>query len=216
MNAKSTGRPPDINSSYTRFDSSSSLLCAFGIAQAEINSVNEIKVNYLVKTTINKWVSDPMVIEAILQQNADNRNLAQSDIDALDQKWRAQRKSDDKSMIDGILANQVSDHLRKAQSDSKGLFPEIFIMDNKGLNVGQSDETSDYWQGDEDKWQKSYLLGSGSVFVDGMEFDESAGMYLRQISVSIADPKTGETIGAITVGVDVLRMLELPTKKHGS
>ena len=49
-----------------------------------------------------------------------------------------------------------------------------------------------------------------------MEFDESAGKYLRQISVSIADPQTGETIGAITVGVDVLRMLELPTKKVGS
>ena len=89
-------------------------------------------------------------------------------------------------------------------------------MDNRGLNVGQSDETSDYWQGDEDKWQKSYLKGTDSVFVDGMEFDESAGMYLRQISVSIADPQTGETIGAITVGVDVLRMLELPTKKLGS
>ena len=110
-----------------------SLLCAFGIAQAEINSVNEIKVNYLVKTTINEWVSDPMVIEAIRQQNTDNRNLAQADIDALDQKWRAQRKSADKSMIEGVLANRVSNHLKKAQSESKGLFPEIFIMDSSWI-----------------------------------------------------------------------------------
>jgi hypothetical protein len=47
------------------------------------------------------------------------------------------------------------------------MITEMFVMDAKGLNVGQSDVTSDYWQGDEAKWQKTYGAGPGVVFVDG-------------------------------------------------
>jgi hypothetical protein len=76
-------------------------------------------------------------------------------------------------------------------------------MDAKGLNVGQSDVTSDYWQGDEAKWQKTYGAGSGVVFVDGVEEDESTQALQSQASVTISDPETGEPIGAITVGINL-------------
>jgi hypothetical protein len=76
-------------------------------------------------------------------------------------------------------------------------------MDNKGLNVAQSDVTSDYWQGDEAKWKKSFLAGPDGLFIDEVEFDESTQTYQAQVSVSIADPDSGEAIGAITVGVNV-------------
>ena len=76
-------------------------------------------------------------------------------------------------------------------------------MDNKGFNVGQSDPTSDYWQGDEDKWQKTYLAGPYAMFIDEIEMDESTQTFQSQLSLSIADPDTGQVIGVVTVGVDV-------------
>jgi hypothetical protein len=62
-------------------------------------------------------------------------------------------------------------------------------------------KTSDYWQGDEAKFQKSFANGSGAVFVDEVEFDDSSQAYLVQISVPVLD--NGTAIGAITFGIDV-------------
>ena len=75
-------------------------------------------------------------------------------------------------------------------------------MDAKGLNVGQSDVTSDYWQGDEAKFQKSFGAGAGAVFVDEAEKDESTQMLQSQASMTIVD-ETGAPIGAITVGINL-------------
>ncbi len=75
-------------------------------------------------------------------------------------------------------------------------------MDALGLNVAASGVTSDYWQGDEDKYSKSYGAGPGAVFVDAIEFDESSQSYQGQVSFSLTDPVTGQMIGAVTVGLN--------------
>ena len=64
-----------------------------------------------------------------------------------------------------------------------------------------TDKTSDYWQGDEAKFKKSYNGGEGAVFIDDVEFDDSTQAYLVQISVPVKDG--GNVIGAITFGIDV-------------
>ena len=101
-----------------------------------------------------------------------------------------------------MLANELSDFLRDKQAGSGGTITEVFVMDNKGLNVGQSDVTSDYWQGDEGKWQKTYGMGPAAMFVDEVEKDESTQALQSQASVTIAD-EAGNAIGAITVGIDL-------------
>jgi hypothetical protein len=82
-------------------------------------------------------------------------------------------------------------------------------MDNKGLNVGQSDVTSDYWQGDEAKWQKTYSVGPAAVFVDKIEQDESTQKFQTQVSISVVDPAGGAVIGAVTVGLDVEMLMDM-------
>ncbi|EJT05495.1 hypothetical protein [Rhizobium sp. CCGE 510] len=155
-----------------------------------------------VTSDVKPWLNDPVVIEAIKAQNAANANLAQGDIDALDKKWRAEVDGSDHSMIDGVLGNALSKFLQEKKAASNGKIAEIFVMDAKGLNVGQSDPTSDYWQGDEGKFQKSFGAGKDAVFVDDIEKDESTQALQSQASVTISDEK-GTPIGAITVGVNV-------------
>ena len=152
---------------------------------------------------VRTWLADPSVISAINSQNLRHASLGQSDIDRLDGQWRSETSSGNRKLVDAVLSNRLSGYLGGVKDEARGLYTEIFVMDNKGLNVGQSDVTSDYWQGDEDKWKKTYLVGPDAVFIDEVEFDESTQTFQSQLNLPVVDPDTGETIGAITVGVNV-------------
>ncbi|MCF3640078.1 hypothetical protein LXM94_08860 [Rhizobium sp. TRM95111] len=152
---------------------------------------------------VRAWLADPAIVDAIKAQNAAHAALAQADIDALDQKWRAEVDGGDRPTIDAVLGNAASQFLKGKQESAGGLVTEVFIMDNKGLNVGQSDVTSDYWQGDEAKWQKTFGDKADALFVDEAEKDESTQMLQSQVSSIIKDPASGEAIGAITIGVNL-------------
>lgn len=143
------------------------------------------------------------VIAAVKKQNELTRAFDQSRIDDLDRTWRAEAESNDQPMIDEVLGNDLSGYLMDIQDGSGGLFTEIFVMDAKGLNVGQSDVTSDYWQGDEAKWKETFGKGSGSVLIGDLEQDESTQQLQSQVSVTVADPDTGEPIGAVTFGINI-------------
>jgi hypothetical protein len=105
-------------------------------------------------------------------------------------------------MISEVLGNDLSKFLQEKQAGSNGVISEIFVMDAKGLNVGQSDTTSDYWQGDEAKFQKSFGAGKEAIFVDEVEKDESTQALQSQASVTISD-ESGAPIGAVTVGINM-------------
>ena len=164
---------------------------------------HEAAAKAFAESTLKKWMSEAVVIDSIKAQNAKHAALDQAKIDALDKQWRAETKAGSKPLIEQYLGNSLSAHLKKLKAASKGLVTEIFVMDDKGLNVGQSDVTSDYWQGDEAKWQKTFLVGPGTIFVDKIEKDESTQAFQSQISMAIADPTSGKVIGAVTVGVDI-------------
>jgi hypothetical protein len=159
-------------------------------------------VTAFMKEKVVGWAQDPMIIKAIVAQNAKNAQLGQADIDTLDKEWRAEVQSSEQPMIKAVLANDVSTFLKEKQAESNGAIAEVFIVDDKGLNVGQSDVTSDYWQGDEAKFQKTFNVGPNTLFVDEVEKDESTQALQSQASMTIVD-ETGKAIGAITVGVNL-------------
>ena len=178
-------------------------LVALTAFSAAAQDAHVAPVTDYIETNVKPWLSDPVLVDAVEAQNAQNANLAQADIDALDKKWRAETEGSSKEMIDGVLGNALSQFLKAKQQEAGGLITEVFVMDNKGLNVGQSDVTSDYWQGDEDKWSKTYGAGPDAIFIDGAEKDESTQMLQSQGSIAIKDPASGEAIGAITVGINL-------------
>ena len=155
------------------------------------------------KTKVAAWLNNSAVIEAIKAQNAKNASVGQSEIDKLDKEWRAEVKSGGGKLTSSVLNNALSSYLKKVKADSHGLYTEIFVMDNKGLNVGQSDVTSDYWQGDEAKWQKTFKMGPQAVHVGSVKTDESTQTLQSQLSLPVVDPASGQVIGAVTVGVNV-------------
>lgn len=156
-----------------------------------------------VKANVLKWLSDPLLIEAIRAQNAAHAGLDPDAVAALDQQWRSEAEEGGaRPLVDATLNNAVSAFLKEKQNASEGMISEVFVMDNKGLNVGQSDVTSDYWQGDEAKFQQSFGAGAGAIFVDEAEKDESSQVLQSQVSLTISDEK-GAPIGAITLGINL-------------
>jgi hypothetical protein len=147
--------------------------------------------------------SNPLLIAAVSAQNATSSAYDQAKIDSLDQQWRAEVSAADKPLIDATLATEASKWLVQAQEQSGGVFTEIFVMDAKGLNVAQSTVTSDYWQGDEDKFTLSFGAGAEAIHLGEIEQDESTQTFQSQVSIAIVDPATGAPIGAITAGVDL-------------
>lgn len=160
-------------------------------------------IRNVVVPNVQTWVADPVVVSAIKAQNLSNSSLTQSEIDKMDKQWRSETSAGGGALISRVLGNELSKYLGGVKSDGRGVYTEIFVMDNKGLNVGQSDVTSDYWQGDEAKWKKTYLAGADSMLIDEVEFDESTQTFQSQLSLPVMDPATNEVIGAITVGINV-------------
>src|SRR3546814_7012055 len=99
----------------------------------------------------------------------------QAGIQALDQQWVAEREVEDQPLITAVLSSPLSSYLTRIQADPQGLFTAIFVMDRSGLNAGQSAITSDFWQGDEAKFQKTFQVGPDAIFVDDIEINEDTG-----------------------------------------
>lgn len=149
------------------------------------------------------WLIKPLLIDLLRAQNVAHANLTQAEINDLDAQWRAERAGGEKPLITKVMSNRLSQFLMVLQENSNGLFTEIFVMDSRGLNVGQSVLSDDYWQGDEAKWRKSFLAGSNARHIGEPEFVEATGRYQAQLSMPIIDPKNGAIIGAVTLGVDI-------------
>lgn len=169
------------------------LVAAPAFAQEEAPHVKPATA--YVQKNILPWLDDKVIIVAVEDSNKAHAKLMQDEIIQMDKAWIAK----DQALIDSIRKNKLSEFLITKRDASGGVITEAFVMDNRGLNVGQTDGTSDLWQADEAKWQKSYGAGPGAIFVDKVE--EDGGKKIAQVSVTIADKDVA--IGAVTFGIDV-------------
>ena len=159
---------------------------------------------------IESWMDTEIVRLSVRSQNERLGNQSQAEIDALDAQWRKERTVEDKPLIAATLSNPLSNYLLRMQARSVGVYVEIFVMDNKGLNVGQSSITSDYWQGDEAKFQKTFPMGASGLFIDEPEWDDELKIWRVQVNKTLTD-KDATPIGAITVE---LNLTELQRRKN--
>jgi hypothetical protein len=153
--------------------------------------------DYVTKT-IRPWLADSLLIDTIMSQNKKHAHITIAEIDRLDAGFIERT---DKQLIDSTTHNPLADYLRQKKAAADGVIFEIFVVDNKGLNVAQTDPTLDYMQGDEAKFQKTFLVGPDAVFIDEAAPDN--GVNVAQADMTIKHPKTGKPIGAIIIGVAV-------------
>ena len=154
---------------------------------------------------IRTWLQTPVVRISVTSQNRRYASVNQEQIDKLDKQWRAEREEKVQPLVAAVLNNPLSTYLTQIQATSGGLLTEIFVMDDKGLNVGQSAITSDYWQGDEGKFQKTYPEGADAVFIDEAELNEGTKTWRAQVNMTVVD-ESKKPIGAVTVEVNLTEL----------
>lgn len=142
---------------------------------------------------LGAWGSDSVIVAAVKAQNA--KRVPLETIKSLDEQWSAGKAA---TLVRQTTIGTCADYVRKLAS-TNAAYGEVFVMDNQGALVCANAKTSDYWQGDEAKWQRAFDEGKGSVFIDRPRYDDSSARNLAQISVPIVE--NGRAIGVITVGV---------------
>lgn len=162
-------------------------------ASTSVDSATNEKVR-IVMPLIRKIAEDPVCEKAIEEQNA--KKLSMDWIKKMDVEWT--NATGITPFMKPYLENDCVTSLKKLVASQPAIV-ETFVMDDQGANVACVWKTSDFWQGDEDKWQRSFAGGAGAEFIDKPRFDESSQSYSVQVSLPVM--KGHRAIGAITVGI---------------
>jgi hypothetical protein len=149
---------------------------------------------------VEQLAADAIVVAAVKTANQANKELSQAEIDRLDEQWQQTEGIDEfiKSMITNPCAERLIDF-----QETHDAFSEIFVTDQKGLIVAETNKTSDYLQADEAWWKKAYAGGSGHVHHGAIEYDESARSEAISLYVPVTDPDTQQAIGVIKAVCDI-------------
>ena len=136
--------------------------------------------------------SDPEIWKAVDAKNAEGES--QQAIERKDREWSASP-----GLRKALTGSPCAERLR-AMTGTDSMVVEVILMDGHGANVCLSRETSDYWQGDEPKWQRTFLEGR-DPFVDDPSLDASSATYAVQLSVPVMEG--ARRIGALTLTLKV-------------
>lgn len=146
--------------------------------------------------TARAIASDAELLKAVLAKNAERETEEQ--LRTRDRQWTTNLAD---PLRRALTQSRCAERLRELVKDEP-LVAEVILMDDHGANVCVSKATSDYWQGDEAKWEKTFREGL-DPFVDAPAFDPSSGVFAVQLSVPVR--KEGARVGALTLTLKVLR-----------
>jgi len=172
--------------------------CAAAAAQGSPSRADLEKQLVAEARKLERLAIDPIVVRAVLLQNGSG--LTAEQIAVIDEAWI---EGHAESRVKSILENLCSQRLRGASS-TKLAYKEMFVADARGATVCMSQRTSDFFQGDEAKWKKSFNGGAGQISIQLPEFDASVAGVIAHISLPIFSE--GKTIGVLMVGVDPLQL----------
>ena len=162
------------------------------LSQSEIEELLRVKIRFATHMAFN-----PSVIRAVEAQNSQGIPLAE--IKKRDESW-VSAKGTTNSLIREITRNDVARYFQRRVENNTAI-DEVFLTDNQGANVAAYPPTSDYWQGDEEKWTASFNEGNGVVFIGPLEQDASTNKTQVQISAPVISDE--KTIGVLVLGVSV-------------
>ncbi len=154
---------------------------------------------------IRPMVETPLVLKAIAEQNAQFDNVSEMDMRVLDETYRSEVDQHQLHMVKLLLDKSVSHYLKARQDTSQGVIVEFFVTDSHGLNVGQSAITADYWQGDEEKYLRTFANSSREIFIDRAERNESTQNLETQASFVVMDEENRPIgVAIVTIAIDAL------------
>lgn len=143
---------------------------------------------------VQSWSTNPQLVAAVRSHNASKLSIEQ--ILSHEKTWST--LSTNAAQVQALMTNDAAEELKKLQQ-SRPFFTELILMDQQGALVAMTHRTSDYWQGDEEKFTETYPKGTQALHKSAPVYDASVGGYVVQVSVPVIDQ--AENIGALTVSI---------------
>ena len=137
---------------------------------------------------------DPELLAAVVAKNGSGETA--EEVQRKDREWAANPKA---PLRAEVTKGACADRLRGMVKEDSFIV-EAFLTDAQGALVCASRETSDYWQGDEPKWQKTYG-DDKRLFIDEPAQDSSTGVYAIQLSTLVSNGT--HKAGALTLTLKI-------------
>jgi hypothetical protein len=144
--------------------------------------------------------ADAELVAAVAAKNESGETA--DDVQRKDREWMANPKA---PLRGQVTRGACADRLRSLVKED-AFVVEAFLTDAQGALVCASRETSDYWQGDEPKWQKTFG-DDKRLFIDEPAQDTSTGVHAIQLStlVSSGNRKAGALTLTLKIPASALR-----------
>ncbi len=171
--------------------------CAEIYVQDILYDYNEIQLVILEQAkTVVTMAAKKSIVHAVEKHNS--LGLVMDEILRRDKRWMSSHNTEEfkiklQENISGVI-------LKSMVLRNRAMYSEAFLTGNKGANVGAYPATSDYWQGDEDKFKIAFNKGNGRLLITPVEFDNSSGTYAAQVAAPVVN-NDGVTIGVLFVGI---------------
>jgi ABC-type amino acid transport substrate-binding protein len=128
------------------------------------------------------------------------------ELDGIDVQWQSEAKNREGILYNFVYKSALSQFLINLQNSSSTAITEIIAIDSDGYTIGLSKITTDLYQGDEAKFLNTYPGGPGSIYISDINYDESTQIFQSQVSFSV--PKEISSLGVITFGVNVEKIIK--------
>ncbi|HUJ11166.1 MAG TPA: SpoIIE family protein phosphatase [Verrucomicrobiae bacterium] len=137
---------------------------------------------------LDDWLTLSDLHERIRTRNMALPNLTDAEFAEHIQKMEARWPALDVTApeLRDVLRNNIARELDIFQS-LHPLFAEILVTDIKGQLAAATGKTSDYWQADEEWWQRGMRVAPRHVYIEGVTYDQSAKVYSIDVAVPIRD-----------------------------
>lgn len=181
---------------------------SLGPCVTEKEALSRWEIEKLTKTfdrEIRPHLSDSILLQAMRDSNEKHAQFSQKQITDLDIVWAAEVNGESLrsgGLVESVENTEASALLRTIVTEHEDLVSELFAFDRYGLNFAQAAPTTDFWQGDEDKYLKTVSGQTESLHFGEIKYDESARTFQVQVTAPLLDNK-GHFGGAITVGFDI-------------
>ena len=176
----------------------------FQVAEYEKLSIQE-----LLQRKIERWKRLPELEPALRARNKESKRWRQAEIDRRDKIWIKAFAEGDYTYAIKWVDQLLSAQLRDVKKQSLDVITEVIVTDARGLNLAISDMTSDYWQGDEEKFIQVFAKPPNTMHFGDINYDESTKRFQLQVSVPLYGQRSPEPLGVMVFGVDVEKALSL-------
>lgn len=176
-------------------------------ARFAVSDYERQQIKELLTRKIERWKHLPKLESLLKKRNVQSHRFSRKEIAERDKKWMQAFMENEFSYSIDLVDQEMSARLREIKKQSQDVITEIIVTDALGLNVAISDMTSDYWQGDEEKFTEVFSKPANSLHFGEISYDESTKRFQLHLSVPLYTDKTFEPLGVMVFGVDVEKVL---------